>query len=112
MKSEKVASYVESISSAEIVVVCRDAAAEEQLKAMGGKQTLFPPRKWKIRYVSEDQLASSLATLRDAQVAMAGSLSGWPPSAVFQQLRERGKLAGKFTEIMWSKPEKEVLSER
>jgi hypothetical protein len=111
MKTEKV-SFVESILNSEIVVVCRNAAAENQLKAMGGKQRLLPPRKWKIPYKSDDQLASALSSLRDAKIAMAGSLSGWPPSAVFQQLRDSGKISGEFTEIMWSQPEKEVLVER
>jgi hypothetical protein len=111
MNSQKV-SFVESVSDSDVVVVCRNPATENQLKVMGGKQTLLPPRKWKIPYASEEQLASVLSTLRDAQIAMAGSLEGWPPSAVFQQLRDNGKLAGKFTEIMWSKPEKDVLAER
>lgn len=112
MKSEKPLSYVESISDSEITVVCGDKTAEKQVQSIGGKQTFLPPRKWKVHYTSEDQLASLLATLRDVQVAMAGSLSGWPPAAVFEQLRDKGKIAGGFTEIMWSKPDKEVFFER
>ena len=68
--------------------------------------------KWKLHYSSEEELARYLSNLRDDGFAIAGALAGWPPAAVFEQLRDKGKVAGKFTEIIWSQPGKEITSEK
>jgi hypothetical protein len=105
-------SFVESISDSEVSVKCRDDTAAELVKSLGGKRALLASAIWKLHYSSEVELASHLSALRDARIAMAGSLVGWPPAAIFEQLRDNGKLTGKFIEIMWSKPDEEVLSEK
>jgi hypothetical protein len=43
-----------------------------------------------------------LALLRDNGVAFAGGVHGWPPSAVFEMLREQGQLTGTFVEITFT----------
>ncbi|MEI7929394.1 MAG: hypothetical protein WCH40_12655 [Verrucomicrobiales bacterium] len=112
MDTREPISFVDKITATDISVVCRDGFAAKQVKALGGKRSIFKPRTWKIHFNSQAELASVLSALRDARVAMAGALAGWPPAAVFEQLREEGKLSGKFTEIVWSRPGEEVLSEK
>lgn len=58
---------------------------------------------------TEDELAKILVALRDAGFAMAGGPWGWPPAAVFEDLRSKGKVAGDFTQISWRSPEHPVL---
>jgi len=112
MNTKEDISYVEDISDSEICIVCRDDSSSEKVKSLGGKRRLSSPMNWTLQYTSETELASHLSELRDAQFAMAGSLSGWPPSAIFEQLRDKRVLAGKFSEIMWAGPGKEVLFEK
>jgi len=112
MNANKTTSFVESISDSEIHVVCRSESAVQQVKSLGGRRTLLSSEKWKLRYDSEAVLAAHLSVLRDAEIAMAGALGGWPPAAVFEQLREQGKLSGKFVEIMWKRPGEAVTAEK
>lgn len=43
-----------------------------------------------------------LALLRDKGIAFAGGIHGWPPSAVFEMLRDQGELSGAFSEIAFT----------
>lgn len=105
-------SFVNNILDSDIEVVCRDKAAKAKVKSAGGGRLLLSPRKWRIHYSSEDQLAKILDSLRNAKIAMAGSPTGWPPSAVFQRLRDEGKVSGDFIEISWSGPGEEMLLDK
>jgi len=88
-------SFVASVSDFEVVAFCCCESAEQQVRALGGRR-LFPFfSEWKIRYSSEDALASLLSDLRDHGFAMAGGAGGWPPTAVFEQLRDNGKVIGR-----------------
>jgi len=92
--------------------VCHGESAIRQIRSLGGRRTLLSSKKWKLRYDSEAALAAHLSALRDAKIAMMGASGGWPPAAVFEQLREHGKLSGKFIEIMWRRPGEPVTAEK
>ena len=112
MSTNQVVSYVESIIDLEINIICRDEVAAGNVKSLGGKRALLSSRKWKLLCRSKDELAFQLSSLRDARIAMAGASAGWPPSAVFEKLRDEGKVAGEFFEIIWCKPGEELVLEK
>ena len=57
-------------------------------------------------YTSEPELANILSALRDQGVAFVSAEAGWPPAAVFEQLRTRGLLSGTYEELLFSGPGK------
>lgn len=79
------------------------------MKSLGGKRAPLSRTKLRLRYCSEDELASYLVSLSNAGIAMAGAIAGRPPSAIFQELRDKGKLAGKFVEVVWYGPDQKRL---
>jgi hypothetical protein len=46
-------------------------------------------------------LATLLGRLRDHGVALGGDHSGWPPAAVFEDLRDQGLVTGPYMELMF-----------
>ena len=67
---------------------------------------------WRIDYDTEDQLARILQRLRDSDIAFAGGASGWPPAAVAELLREKGRLHGTIKEISWMGTGQEIVQQR
>jgi hypothetical protein len=57
-----------------------------------------------ITISSRDELPVLLERLRDAGVAFVGGSSGWPPAAVFEDLRDRGLVSGLYEEIVFRAP--------
>jgi len=49
-------------------------------------------------------VGSLLELLRDRGFAFLGVPHGWPPAAVFEQLRDAGKVSGKYDAISFSAP--------
>jgi hypothetical protein len=92
-----------------IEVICESPAGTASFRGLGGTFHQFSGARGFLSYVDEGELARRLAALRDEGFAMAGADSGWPPSAVFEHLRETGKLTGKYIEVVWRSPsEREV----
>jgi hypothetical protein len=52
-----------------------------------------------IPFNGEAELARLLEKLRDSGVAFGYGSSGWPPSAIFEELRQRGLVAGPYAEL-------------
>ncbi len=103
-------SFVESVLALEIVVVCEGAEAENQAAALGGKREFFG-RRWRIACRERKTLAKALAGLRAAGFYFADQPHGWPPAAVFDQLREEGLVEGRVKRVTWRGPDEPVLSE-
>ena len=101
MKESLSTSYVGNITESEIKMVCSDSLAARAVRSLGGRQAFLFFGGWKLHYSSKGELAAHLAALRDAQFAMAGGPAGWPPAAIFEEMRAQGKLVGKFVEICW-----------
>jgi hypothetical protein len=98
--------YVASVQAKEVVVVCRTRELRHVLKQSRARRELLRPSRWRVRYADDAELATALALLRDAGFAFAGAPGGWPPAAVFEHLRERGPVRGRFTEVVWAGPRK------
>ncbi len=102
--------YVEAILDNEIIVFATERGLASRLKHLGGKRRYFIFGPWIIKYSYDLQLADLLSSLRDLGIALAGSSGGWPPSAVFENLRERGHIMGEYTEILWHGPDNPFTS--
>jgi hypothetical protein len=55
-------------------------------------------------YGSESELATLLMQLRDEGIPFLDVDQGWPPGAVFADLRERGLVDGAYCPIAWYGP--------
>ena len=74
------------------------------LLRLGGWNPLLFIGEWSFRTTDQRELGRLLGRLRDAGVAMAHGPSGWPPSAIFEDLREKGYVSGPYTGITWRDP--------
>lgn len=96
-------SHVAEILGAVVLVRVRDAAARSLVRDLGGRRRLFPPRTWGITYCGDEELSSILVSLRDGDLPF-GSGRQWPPCDVFEDLRERGLISGKYKKVFWHGP--------
>lgn len=71
----------------------------KELRSLGARRRLWVPRECQFRYSSRENLGQILETLRDAGYAFVGGPGGWPPAAVFEELREKGLVKGPFVEL-------------
>lgn len=102
--------YVKQIGERSVQIIARAAASIGAIQAMGGMSSSGADT-WRIDYDTEEQLAKILQGLRDADVAFAGGSSGWPPAAVAELLREKGKFHGVIKEVSWLGPGQEVVQQ-
>jgi len=56
-----------------------------------------------IEYDGHDELAEVFTKLRDLDIPFSAG-QDWAPSEIFEHLREKGLLSGKFKKISWSGP--------
>ena len=98
----EVEEYVSSAQDGLVQVVGAQQNHHQQLKGLGGRQALINRHKWTIPFSSDHELAQTFSSLRDMGFAFGGSPSGWPPSAIFEDLRDKGLLEGKFIEVVWT----------
>jgi hypothetical protein len=57
--------------------------------------------RWTIPFQGRKELARVLGDLRKWKFLFAYWEHGWPPGAVFEQLREEGFLAGGYQSLTW-----------
>lgn len=55
-------------------------------------------------YSGDEQLAELLGMLRDEGLPFFEVAYGWPPGAVFAELRERGLIDGQYDSVSWRAP--------
>lgn len=94
-------SYVEWIQDHRITIYCNDKDKSKKIKILKGKRKFFSFKYWIINYRDEYELAKILASLRNENFFFGFDEHGWSPSGIFQYLREKGMLTGKFIEIFW-----------
>lgn len=106
--------YVKSIINGEIKIHCICKTKQNNIKSIGAKKKLFRSALWTLKYTKNDevQLAKILEQLRDFGFYFAGAAGGWPPSAIFDYLREKKLTHGKIFEIMWKSPCKAIILTR
>jgi hypothetical protein len=75
------------------------------LKDLGAKEGIVNDEVfWVIPFGDDNDLAQKLQSLNNMGVLFVGEPSGWPPAAIFADLRARKMLEGTFKEITWSGP--------
>lgn len=99
----KAGCFVEYILGGEITIMCDDRDHRDFLKRLGATKQFFR-QIWTLKYSSDEELAQLLSALRDHGYALVNAPSGWPPGAVFEDLRERGLVSGDYEEIVWRGP--------
>lgn len=102
--------YIEAIQGNEVLLVCRDLQAEAGVKALGAKRD-FGWGRWAIPYGSRHELAAVLSGLQALGFLFADQPHGWPPAAVFDQLRDEGLMKGKVKRVAWKGPDDPAVSE-
>lgn len=96
--------YVVSVQDGLIKVVCSSRACRDTVRGLGGRRSWLG-QHWKIPCTAENvEIARIFGELRKGGVAFAGGTSGWPPSEIFRDLRDKGVLTGPFFEVVWTGP--------
>jgi hypothetical protein len=104
--------YVKQIEERSVQVVARTPSNTNAIGGIGGVADSKGADTWRIDYDTEDQLADLLQALQDAGLAFAGGSAGWPPAAVAEMLRDKGKLHGVIREATWSGPDQQTVRDR
>jgi hypothetical protein len=100
---------VERVQRGRVHVLCHSGSKKKVLRDLGARRTLLP-WKWRIGFAGRGELAVVMSALRDADLAFEGG-PGWPPSAVFQDLRDAGLVHGTCLEVVWTGPGQPVVRE-
>jgi len=62
-----------------------------------------------VPYDSKQSLAAAFTALQQLGVPVGDELAGWPPAAVFQQLRSEGLVTGSIKTVSWRSRNEVVL---
>ncbi len=103
--------YIQQVQERSVQLIARTHDTIQIARDLGGVSSSTTADAWRIGYDTEDQLASLLQALRDAGIAFAGG-AGWPPAAVAEMLRDKGKLHGVIREATWLGPNQQVIEDR
>jgi hypothetical protein len=103
--------YVKQIEERSVQVVARTPGNIKAIGSLCGAAGSTSADTWRIDYDTEDQLASLLQALRDAGLAFAGGSAGWPPAAVAEMLRDKGKLHGVIREATWLGSNQQIVQD-
>jgi hypothetical protein len=79
-------------------------ADRRALAALGGRREYRWWGRWVFPIADEAALARLLGSLRDLGLPFLGAGPGWHPGAVFEDLRDRGLVAGSYRKIYWTGP--------
>ena len=106
-------SRVEWVGKDTVEIRCNDPTIRQHLRQLGARPKFLSRREWVLRYASEQELAAHFGRLRDFGLAFVGGPAGWPPAAIFRDLRDKKLLTGGFTEIVWMlNPPRPVIFEK
>jgi hypothetical protein len=98
--------YVASILGESVQVVYSSPAVQKALVSAGA---IHVEGRVELKFKSKQQLASALQTLQQLGILFVDEPAGWPPAAVFQQLREEGLVFGTIGAISWRAPDAPVV---
>ena len=98
----KIPTYIEWIQDTNIYIRVNDRYSKRMIRNLGAHK-VFLKRLWKISLVDKKDITRILCTLRDNNIAFSSGRE-WPPSEIFEELREKNLLRGKYTKIYWSSP--------
>lgn len=98
--------YVCYLSNDSVRVRCTSGLLLAELAALGATAV---SRGIDIPFGSRQELATILTRLQQLQLPFADEMAGWPPAAVFAQLRDEGLVHGSIVAVSWSAPHQPVL---
>ena len=94
--------YVKSIQNNDVIIVNVGLKLLPSLLRLGAqKREESGQPAWILNAPNEKVLTDMLNACRDLEIAFAGGAAGWPPAEIFDNLRERGLISGKFKELLW-----------
>lgn len=97
--------YIDLILGTKVRVVNITPAVAQVLATLGGHRTQVDGRTaWEITAADEAALAAVLEQLRDLGALFLSEPAGWPPAAIFAELRSRGLVHGSYQEVAWRGP--------
>ncbi len=67
---------------------------------------------WVIDFSNHDELAEKLDRLNKIGFIFEGEPTGWPPAEVFDHLRKKNLIIGRFKEVRWRGPGNWYVTER
>ncbi len=59
---------------------------------------------WELEFRDFEELGALLGQLRDLGILFSDAPDGWPPAAVFEDLRDQRLVTGSFNAVIWSGP--------
>jgi hypothetical protein len=93
--------FVESVLGNHVRVVCEDATLREKVLALGA--VVFTGAL-ELKMSSKQELAVVIQQLQKLGLPFGDEPAGWPPAAVFIQLREEGIVSGTVKTVSWVGP--------
>lgn len=100
--------YVVDAGGDEVVIKVGRCSLVDELLALGFVE--ISDGVVKKRVVSDQEKAEIFTKVRD--IGLAFSIGpGWSPSSVFEELRDRQLVRGKYMRISWSGPGKPIVDE-
>lgn len=64
-----------------------------------------------VPFSSKTELAATLTAFQKAGFYFGNEPAGWPPAAVFQQLRDVGLVSGPINSVSWKYPNEPIFDE-
>lgn len=98
--------YVEAVLTKSVRVYCAPGPLLTELLTLGATSS---SRGVDIPFNSKHELAKLLSELQKLQFPFADAMAGWPPAAVFAELRDEGLVHGSITAVSWSSPDNPIL---
>jgi hypothetical protein len=98
--------FVSLILNGEIRLENVTADLEDRLRVLGARRVVEGGETWSIPYETDEELAKLFAQLNQLKVLFVDQPAGWPPAAIFRDLRKRGLIGGSFKTVSWRGPGK------
>ena len=105
-------SVVSWVLPTKVVAYCQSEDDRHALRRLGARRSLLRRSEWSIPYEAMEDLPEIFRTLRDEGFAFLGGSHGWPPAAIFMELRDRGDLDGEYQEVLVYGPGLEQYTSR
>jgi hypothetical protein len=95
--------YITAVQDGQVVIEHVESETVLKLIALGAQSEMRNNQLiWTLQVANDYQIGVLLSALRDLGILFVGGSSGWPPAEVFDELRSRGLIAGKFDELVWA----------
>lgn len=98
--------YIRHIQNGKVVIANVTVDLIADLTALEAEISLDPRNDFQqatmfVAPNTDEELAKLLMRLRDLNLLFVDSPAGWPPAAVFQDLRDKGQVSGEIQVVTW-----------